>query len=442
MNIRQLLYTNFRLAENYTDIKTEIRAGITTFLTMSYIIAVNPMILSLGGKGVPFDGAFAATILVACISSLLMGLYANLPFALAPGMGLNAFFAYTLVAGMGIAWQTALGVVFLSGVLFLLMSATALREKVVTAIPESIRYGTAAGIGLFLALIGLKSAGFIVASPATLVGFGGFNSRVIVFLAGLGFTAILAARNIPANLLFGIVFTTAAAATAGRIFPGEIMVKFPSAFLSHPDFSAAFMKLDITGALRPELAGAIFVFCFTDMFDSLSTFLGVSQAGGLLDQDGTPRNIGKALLADAISTVISGIAGSSSGTAYIESAAGIKTGARTGLAAVTAGLLFLPFLFLAPLVQMMPEVATAPALVMVGFYMMSAIGRVDFSDLGHGLPAFCAMILIPLCYSITQGICWSFIVWTVLHAASGKWKEIPPAIWIIDALALAALALQ
>ncbi len=439
MNLRQVLNAKFKLEENNTGIKTEIRAGITTFLTMSYIIAINPLILSLGGKGVPFDGAFAATILVACISSLLMGIYANLPFALAPGMGLNAFFAYTLVAGMGIAWQSALGVVFLSGVLFLLMSATALREKVVSAIPASIRYGTAAGIGLFLALIGLKSAGFIVASPATLTGFGGFNTKVTIFLAGLAFTAVLAVRNVPASLLLGIVFTTAAAAAAGRIFPGEIIVKFPQTFLSHPDFSSAFMKLDITGALKPELAGALFVFCFTDMFDSLSTFLGVSQAGGLLDQNGNPRNLRKALFVDAISTVISGISGSSSGTAYIESAAGVKTGGRTGLTAITAGLLFLPFLFFSPLIQMIPEVATAPALVMVGFYMMTVLGSVDFSDLRKGLPAFAAMILIPLCYSITQGICWSFIIWTVLHAAAGKWKEIPPAVWTIDAFALAAL---
>ncbi len=441
MQLSGLLEKRFRIRETGSSVATEIQAGLTIFLTMSYIIAVNPAILNLGGKGVPFHGALTGTIIVAALSSILMGLAANLPYALAPGMGLNAFFAFTLVAGMGISWQAALGTVFLSGVLFVILSVTPARELIVHAIPECIRLGTAAGIGLFLALIGLRGAGFIVHSDATMVAFGGFTPGVCIFLAGLALTAVLSARKVPGSLLLGIIITTVIAFGAGRVLPGEVMVMLPESVVSSPDFHSAFLKFDLLAALRPELAGAVFVFFFTDMFDSLSTFLAVAQVGNLRDENGRPRNLQKALLVDALSTTISGISGTSSGTTYVESAAGVKAGGRTGLTAVTAGLLFLPFLFFSPLVKMIPGVATAPVLVMVGFYMMSAIKDVRFSAIEEGFPAFVAMILIPLCYSITQGICWSFLIYTLLQVSRGNIKKISPVLWIIDVLAAAILVI-
>ncbi len=429
----------FELEKNDTDFSTELTAGITTFLTMSYIIAVNPAILSLGGKGVPFAGTMTATVVVAALSTILMGLMANLPYALAPGMGINAFFAYTLVAGMGLPWQTALGAVLVSGVIFILLTAAGIRRAVVKAIPQGIRYGVASGIGLFLAVIGLRAASFVIPSEATMVKFGGFNTTVVVFLAGFAITAVLAARQIRGAMMIGIVLTTMIAAIPGRLIPGTMMVILPDTFVELPDFSTAFLQLDITGALRPELAGVIFVFLFTDMFDSLSTFMGVAQVAGLNDRNGEPRNLNKALMVDALSTVMSGLAGTSSGTTYIESAAGVREGGRTGLTALITGLLFIPFLFLSPAVKMVPAVATAPVLVMVGFYMMSAMKNVKFSKLEEGLPAFTAMLLIPMCYSITQGICWSFLVYSLLKVCNGKAREIPVLLWVIDVLSVFAL---
>ncbi len=432
----------FRLRDNRTEFSTEITAGITTFLTMSYIIAVNPAILSLHGRGIPFAGAMTATIVVASLSTILMGLMANLPYALAPGMGLNAFFAYTLVAGMGLSWQTALGTVLLSGVIFIVLTVAGLRRAVVRAIPEAIRYGVASGIGLFLAVIGLKAAGFIVPDEVTMVKFGGFSAGVVVFLAGFAITAVLAERGVRGALLMGIVLTTLLAAIPGRLVPGQSLLILPDTMMAIPDFQSAFFRFDLAGALRPELVGVIFVFLFTDMFDSISTFMGVAQVAGLKDGNGEPRNLNRALMVDALSTVMSGVAGTSSGTTYIESAAGVREGGRTGLTAVTAGLLFLPFLFFSPVVKMIPAVATAPVLVMVGFYMMSAIKNVNFSKLEEGLPAFTAMLLIPMCFSITQGICWSFLVYTLLMAFRGKIAHIPVLLWVIDALSILVLVMM
>jgi len=333
----------FRLKKNNTDIRTELIAGVTTFLTMSYVIIVSPSILSTGG--ISFSGALTATILVSAFSSILMGLVANLPFALAPGMGVTAFFTFQVVMDMGVPWETALGTVFISGLIFLFLSIIRVREMIVQAIPDCIRYGVAAGIGLFITLIGLKEACFIVYSPETLVTFGKFTPNVIIFLAGLAFTVLLISRNTKGSLLIGIVFTTVVAYSCGRLWGDEIMVRIPERLFSYPDFSSAFFKLNIMDTFRMGMLGVIFTFFFTDMFDSISTFLGVAQVADLKDSRGQPKNLKRALLIDAVSTTIAGPLGSSSGTTYIESAAGIEAGGRTGLTAVIVGLLFLPFLF-------------------------------------------------------------------------------------------------
>jgi len=435
-----LLEKLFKLKKNNSDIRTELIAGFTTFLTMSYVIIVSPSILSTG-EGIPFSGALTATILVSAFSSILMGLVANLPFALAPGMGLIASFTFQVVIGMGVTWQTALGTVFIPGLIFLFLSIIRVREMIVQAIPDCIRYGVAAGIGLFITLIGLKEACFIVYSPETLVTFGRFTPKVIIFLAGLSFTVLLVSRNTRGSLLIGIVFTTVVAYPCGRLWGDEILVRIPERLFSFPDFSSAFFKLDIMDTLRLGMVGAIFTFFFTDMFDSISTFLGVAQVADLKDRRGQPKNLKRALFIDAVSTTIAGLLGSSSGTTYIESVAGIEAGGRTGLTAVIVGLLFLPFLYLAPLIETVPIFATAPALILVGFYMIKAIANIEFRKIEEGLPAFLALILIPLTYSITQGISWSFIFYTFLKVLKGQAREIHPILYVIVVFAALVLTL-
>lgn len=433
--------TYFKLNENKTDLQTEIIAGATTFLTMAYIIVLNPIILSKGETGIPYAGVVTATILVAALSSILMGLYANLPFALAPGMGINAFFTYSVVMGMGVSWQTALGTVFISGLIFLLLSVFRIREMIVHAIPECIRFGVAGGIGLFLALIGLKEAGFIVHSDATLVTFGGFTPSVLIFLCGLALTSLLVVKKVRGSLLIGIAATTFLAYLNGRAWGSTMFVKIPESFVASPDFSLAFFKLNIVAALKPAMIGVIFTFLFTDMFDSISTFLGVAQVANLMDENGQPRNLRKALIVDAVSTTVSGLFGSSSGTTYIESASGVEEGGRTGLTAIITGLLFLPFLYLSPVIGMVPMLATSPVLVLVGFYMIGAVKKVNFKKMDEGIPAFLALIMIPLCYNITQGISWSFVFYVLLKLFTGKGKDIKPMLYVISVLAVLALVL-
>ena len=435
-----MLENFFKLRENDTNIETEVLAGITTFLTMAYILAVNPMILEKAGM--PFGGVLTATILVASLSSILMGLFANLPFALAPGMGINAFFTFSMVIGMKIPWQTALGAVFISGIIFLLMTIFRLREAIVRAIPHCVRLGVAAGIGLFLCLLALKSAGFIVSNPATLVGFGGFNAQTLVFLAGLALTIFFEHRKIHGSLLLGIVLTTLLAIGHGRLWSGDVFVSVPAQLSAQPDFSSVFFKLDIVGALNFGIMGAVFTLLFTDMFDSISTFLGVASVAGMVDENGEPKNFNQALLVDAVSTTLSGLVGSSSGTTYVESAAGVEQGGRTGLTAVVTGALFIPFLWFAPALQMVPPCAVAPALLLVGFFMLRAIAGIDWKDYEVGLPAFAALILIPFTFSISQGISWSLILFLLLKIYSGKTRETQPMLWIITGFAGLALYLS
>jgi adenine/guanine/hypoxanthine permease len=418
------------------QISTEILAGISSFLATAYIIVVNPSILSQ--TGMPFPAVLTATILVSFFSSLMMGLYANNPILVAPGMGLNAFFTYTAVLTDGLSWQVALGTVFWSGVFFLILSAFNIRSYIVKAIPKPLRFGIAAGIGLFITLIGFANAKFIVPNPATMISLGNLNAPTLTFIAGLLITVILLIRNVKGSILIGIIVTSLLAWPIGRWWGGTETVITIDHIVARPDFSLLF-QLDLVNSLQWSLAPIILAFVFTDMFDSLSTFVGLAEASNLLDENGEPRNVRRSLMVDAISTTIAGLAGSSPGTAYIESAVGIEQGGKTGLTAVTGAILFLPFLFLSPLLSTVPAIATAPALVLVGVFMMKPVIRINWNDLSEAFPAFLAMVLIPFTYSITQGIIWGFLSWTALQLLSGRARDISIALIIIDIFAILAL---
>ena len=417
------------------DLSREIIGGITTFLAAMYIIVVNPTILSQAGM--PFNGVLTATILVSAFSSIAMGVYAKNPILVAPGMGLNAFFTYSVVLGMGIPWQTALGAVFISGIIFILLSVFNIRTMIVEAIPRQIRYGVAVGIGLFITLIGFINAKFIVPNPATVLGFAGLNSLTVILIIGLLFTAILVAKEVKGALILGIFFTSLLAYGEGRLWDGETLVHWKG-IMAMPDFGFLF-QMDLVHAFSLSLWPVIFAFLFTDMFDSLSTFVGVAEASGLLDENGEPLRIKESLIVDGFATLIAGLLGSSPGTSYIESAAGIREGGRTGLTAIVAGLLFLPFMFFSPLLDMIPQIATAPALILVGVFMSKPVTKINWNRFDDAFPAFLTIILIPATYSITQGIIWGFISWTVVKFFMGKRDEITPVLLIIDIFAILAL---
>ncbi|TPE46291.1 NCS2 family permease [Pontibacter mangrovi] len=429
----------FQLKENRTSVKTEVLAGISSFLATAYIIVVNPTILSQAGM--PFSGVLTATVLVSFFSSVMMGLYARNPIIVAPGMGLNAFFTYSAVLGMGVTWQVALGAVFWSGIVFLILSVANIRTMIVRAIPRPLRFAIAAGIGLFITLIGLANAKFIVANPATIIGVSPVTPTILTFLAGLLLTAILIVRNVKGGILLGILFTTLASYPLGRWWATDMEPLITwQGFLSAPDFSLLW-QLDLVNSFKLSVVPVIFAFVFTDMFDSISTFVGLAEAADLMDEHGEPRNVQRSLTTDAVATTISGLLGSSPGTAYVESAVGIEAGGRTGLTALVGGLLFLPFLFLAPLLSVIPAIATAPALVLVGAFMVRPVTKIDWFKMDDAIPAFLAMVLIPFTYSITQGIIWGFLSWTALKVVIGKRREVSLALWIIDVFAIAALLL-
>ncbi len=413
----------FRLKDNGTSIRTETLAGITSFLATMYIIVVNPVIIS--EAGLPFSGVLTATVLVSAFSSIAMGLYSNNPIVVAPGMGINAFFAYSVVIGMNVPWQTALGAVFWSGVVFLVLSVFNVRVAIVNAIPKQIRYAITCGIGMFISFLGFINAGMIEADPTTLVRLGEIDTVVLVFLAGFSVTAYLMIRRVPGALILGILFTSLLSFPIGRWFgEGDPLVVWQGIWAA-PDFSLLF-ELDFIGSLKLAFLPVVFAFLFTDLFDSLSTFIGVAEAADLTDEEGEPRNIRESLIVDAFSTLISGLFGTSPGTSYIESAAGVEEGGRTGLTAVVAGLLFIPFLFLSPLLGFVPSVATAPALCLVGVFMMKPIMKINWHELDDAIPSFLAMILIPLTYSIAHGIVWGFISWSIIKILIGKYKAVSP----------------
>ena len=438
--MKDFLEKTFKLSDNKTTIRTELLAGLTTFLTMAYIIIVDPQILST--TGMPINAVLFATILVSAVSSIFFGFYANLPIALSVGMGLNAFFAFTLCGSMGVSWQTGLAAVFISGIIFVILSLTGVREMIINAIPKSLKYSIAIGIGFFLALIGLKSVEFIVSNPATVVSFGGINLTVVLFIVALIFTIVLEIKKVRGAFVISILVTSAVAWILSQFVSKEVMgasyIQLPESLLSLPQFDTV-LALDLKSALTVGMIMPIFTFLFTSLFDGISTLVGVCEAAGLNDEKGNPKNMKKALLADSLSGVFAGLVGNSTGTAYVESAAGVQQGGRTGLTAVVVGLLFIPFIFFGNLVGVIPTVATAPVLVIIGVFMLQPVKKIDWTNMEDAIPAFLAIFLIPFTYSITQGIVWGFLSYTLIKLCLGKFKDIHPMLYIIDILAIVAL---
>lgn len=416
-------------------LRTEIVAGLTTFFTMAYIVVVNPSILSTPGTGITFSGALTGTVLLCFLMSLLMGLYAKLPYAVAPGMGVNAFFTFSIILGNQVPWQAALGIVFWSGVLFFLCSVTPIRVSIAQAIPKSLRHATAAGIGLFITFIGLKNAGLVVADTATLVKLGSLDHTSALVFLGMMIMVVFMKRKNPFAFLFGIVFVTVAALLIGDI-------QAPESYVSLPDFKTTLFQLDLWGALKLAYLPSIISIFFTDFFDSISTFIGCSYMGGLTDEKGEPKNLKEGLIVDSLATLGAGLLGTSSGTAYVESSAGIEAGGRTGVTAVVVALCFLPFLFLGPLAGMIPAYATAPVLILVGSLMFKSIAGLKFDSVEEYVPAFLTIALIPLTFSITQGLLWGFITHVLLFVIAGRRKEISGVLWGVAAISLALLVLE
>jgi AGZA family xanthine/uracil permease-like MFS transporter len=422
-----LLERVFHLKENKTTVRRELVAGLTTFMTMAYVVVVNPRILS--EAGMPVEGVLFATCISAALATLIMGLWANYPIALAPGMSLNAYFTYSIVLGRGVPWQTALGVVFLSGVLFLLLTLTNVREQIVNGIPNCLKYGTAAGIGLFIAFIGLRNANMIVANPATLVGLGRISDRQVLLAAGgLILIAILMARRVSSAILVGIVAITLAGIPLG-------LSHWPAHFFSLPHPGGTFLKLDLRAATKIGFGELVFVFFFVDLFDNVGTLVGVCEEGGFLRAGKLPR-ASRALLADAFGTIFGALTGTSTVTSYIESAAGVAAGGRTGLGNIVIAGLFFCAMFCAPLVAAIPAYATAPALILVGALMCGAVARVQWDDFSEAFPAFLTLVATPLTFSIATGLSLGLLSFTFIKVGTGKYREISPLIWVLSLLFL------
>jgi AGZA family xanthine/uracil permease-like MFS transporter len=422
-----LLQRFFHLEENQTTVRRELLAGVTTFMTMSYVVIVNPRILA--DAGMPVDGVLFATCISAAIATLIMGLWANYPIALAPGMSLNAYFTYSVVIGRGVPWQTALGVVFLSGMLFLLLTLTKLREQIVNGIPDCLKYGTAGGIGLFIAFIGLRNAQIVIPNKATIVGMGHIGDpQVLLAAAGLIFIAILMARRIGSAILVGIVAITLAGIPLG-------LANWPEHYFSLPHPAGTFLKLDLRSATKIGLGELMFVFFFVDLFDNVGTLVGVCEEGGFL-RDGKLPRASRALLADAFGTIFGALTGTSTVTSYIESAAGVAAGARTGLGNIMIAALFLVAMFCAPLVAAIPTYATAPALILVGALMCGSLARVQWDDFSSAFPAFITLVATPLTFSIATGLSLGLLSFTFIKVGTGKYKEISPLIWVLSVLFL------
>ena len=419
-----MLENLFKLSENSTNVRTELIAGVTTFLTMAYIAFVNPSILAAAGMD---PGAvFVATCLAAAIGSAIMGLWANYPIALAPGMGLNAFFAYTVVLTLGHSWQTALGAVFIAGVLFLILSMLKVREWIINAIPHSLKLSIAAGIGMFLGIIGLKNAGIVVDHPATLVTLGDLTqATVLVAIVGFLVMAALDARRVPGAITIAILLATLVAVATG-------LSEATGVFSMPPSLAPTLFAMDLAGALDGALISVIFAFLFVDLFDTAGTLIGVAHRGGMLDSEGKLPRLGKALMSDSVATVAGAALGTSTTTSYIESVAGVKAGGRTGLTAVVVAVLFLLCLFFSPLAGTIPAYATAPALVFVACLMMRSIAEVDWDDVTEYVPAVITAISMPLTFSISTGIGFGFVAYAAIKILTGRWKE---AGWAVIVLA-------
>ncbi|UCV11192.1 NCS2 family permease [Dechloromonas denitrificans] len=423
----------FQLKAHGTTVRTELLAGLTTFLTMAYIVFVNPDILS--AAGMPKDAVFVATCLAAAIGSGIMGLYANYPVALAPAMGLNAYFAFTVVQGMGYTWQTALGAVFISGMLFITISLFKVREWIVNAIPTSLKYSISAGIGLFLAIIGLKNAGLITAHPATLLTLGDLHTPGPL-LASAGFMLIVALeyRKVPGAIIIAILTVTSVSAALG-------LSEFHGVVAAPPSLAPTFLQMDLAGALNAGLLAVVLTFFMVELFDASGTLIGVCHRAGLLDQNGRLPRLKKALLADSLAITAGACLGTSSTTAYIESAAGTAAGGRTGLTAVVVALLFLAAAIFAPLASTVPAYATAPALCYVAILMSRGLAEIEWDDLTEATPAVVTAITIPFTFSIAHGIAFGFISYVAIKVLAGRRRDVSPTVALIAAAFIAKFAL-
>ena len=437
----------FEVTRSGSTIRTEIIAALTTFLAASYVIVVNPAILQ--NAGIPFSAGVTATVLVSLVGSCAMGLYARSPILVAPGMGINALFAYTMVMGANVPLEIALGCVFWAGVLFTILAMLNLRTAVIDAIPKDLRYGIACGIGLFIALIGFENAKFIVASPDTIVALTQFTPVTLTFIAGFIITAALVIRRVPGAMMAGMIVTTVLAIPIGRWWgDGSAFAGTPdvhtlvnwSGLLAAPDFSFV-GRMDLIGALQIAYVPFVFVFLFTNFVEALSTFLGLAEAANLKDENGMPRNVKESMHVDAVAALISAPLGTSPATVYLESGAGIAQGGRTGLVAFIARLCFLPFLFLSPLLSLVPAIATAPVLILTGLFMSEPMGRINWGDMEDAIPAFLAIVLIPLTFSITLGLSLAIIGFVVMKLVLGKAREVRPVMWFVAVLA-AMLVMQ
>ena len=421
----------FHLTANQTTIRRELLGGLTTFLTMAYIIVVNAQILSQAGM--PADGVVFATCVASAIATLVMGLYANYPIALAPGMSLNAYFTFTVCLGMHVPWRTALGAVFLSGVLFVLLTVIRVREQIVNGIPHGLKHATAGGIGMFIAFVGLRSAKLVVANPATFVSLGSFaDPQVQAACIGVVLTLILMVRRVNGAILLGMLGTT-----LFGMFRG--LAHWPSAVLAWPNPSAAFLQLDVRGALHLGLVEIILIFLFVDLFDNVGTMVSVCEQAGFVKDGKIPR-VGRALVADGIGTTVGALTGTSTVTSYIESAAGVAAGARTGLSNVMVAGLFLAAMFFSPVAAAIPAFATAPALILVGALMTESIAQVEWKDFSEAFPAFMTLIATPLTFSIANGLGLGVISYTIAKVAAGKHREVSVLLWLLTILFIARYA--
>ncbi|MHC4325934.1 MAG: NCS2 family permease [Planctomycetota bacterium] len=424
---------HFKFERRQTGIRTELLAGLTTFLTMAYIIAVNPAILSV--TGMDKEALIVATCIMSGAATLAVGLFANAPIAMAPGLGLNSIFAY-LVVSEKMDWPTALGIVFIAGCFFLILTGMGLRRRIVEAIPTSLISAIGVGIGLFITFIGLQDLGLIVDNEATLVGAGPLNSNVLIGILGLLVMVYLEIKKVPGSLLAGIAIATIAALAFGRIeLPGEYIS-------SSLDVSPIAFKLNIIGALKWGFFGSIFTFMFIDMFDSIGTLVACCHKAKMADENGRIRGLDKLLGIDAIATMAGAVLGTSPTTAYAESAAGIEQGGRTGFTSIVVGMLFLLALMVVPVVQVVPKYATAPALIMVGLFMAREVKRIDFANMEEAFPSFIIMVMIALSYSISTGLAFGFVSFTLIKTVLGKAREIKPAMWIIAALSILFLSID
>lgn len=416
----------FKLKQKKTSIKTEFLAGLTTFFSMAYIIFVVPSMLS--AAGMPKDAALASCLLTTALCTIYIGIYANYPVAVAPGMGLTAFFAFYVCGSQHLPWQTALGAVFISGIIFFILSVTKIRQLIIDAVPPSLKTAIVVGIGCFISFIGLQGSGIIVADPATKVTLGDLTSiNVILTLFGILFTAALISINVKAAILIGIVVVTIISMIIGNSAVPSSMADVFS--FEIPNFAGTFMQMDLIGALHYGIISIIFTFTIVELFDTIGTLIAVTKMANMVDENGKIENIDKALISDSVGTIASAAIGTCTVATYVESATGINAGGRTGLTAVFVGLLFLLGFFITPLGDLIPACATAPALIIVGGLMVSNISSIDFKDFSEGFPAFLTIIMMPLTYSIANGFAFGFLSYCFIKVFSGKFKEISPTMW-------------